>query len=265
MKSRNICWTKNNYGEWRPTTEDTLYTIYGYEVGENGTPHLQGFSQFKHPVTQVQASNKLGGCHCEIMRGTCKQARDYCLKDGNFFEIGDFSEGQGSRRELTRAVNNLKENAGNIKELAMEEPETFVKFHAGLAKLALYYQNQRRHEPEVIVFYGPTGTGKSRAANELAPHAYWKPPGSHKWWDGYCNDLDIIIDDFSIRDWPREYILRLCDRYPMKVETKGGFTEMVARRIIITTNDNPNENWPPELIRRCTRLHEVAGNNEPPQ
>ena len=47
MSTRRICFTKNNYEE---SDIDALlaeerfsYVIFGLEVGEQGTPHLQGY------------------------------------------------------------------------------------------------------------------------------------------------------------------------------------------------------------------------------
>ena len=45
------CYTLNNYTEeekenlWKEGT----YQIQGYEKGSNGTPHIQGYIEFKNP------------------------------------------------------------------------------------------------------------------------------------------------------------------------------------------------------------------------
>lgn len=93
---------------------------------------------------------------------------------------------------------------------------------------------------EVWVFYGPTGTGKSRAAHEMAPDAFWLRQASSGvgWWCGYNGETDVIIDEFyGWLQW--SFLLRLLDRYPLVVETKGSSVNFVGRRIIITSNTSP--------------------------
>lgn len=58
----------------------SLYHI-GYEVGQSGTPHLQGFIVFKSKCRP--SSHKLSNrIHWEKMKGTTQQSIDYCTKEG---------------------------------------------------------------------------------------------------------------------------------------------------------------------------------------
>ena len=55
----------------------------------------------------------------------------------------------------------------------------------------------------------------------------------------------VIIDDFY--GWmPFDTLLRLTDRYPMLVDIKGGAVQFTAKRIIITSNEVP-DNWYPNV------------------
>jgi len=95
----------------------------------------------------------------------------------------------------------------------------------------------RDHPTEVIVIQGPTGTGKSKWAKDHYPEAYWKQRS--QWWDNYEAQETVVLDEFY--GWlPFDTLLRLCDRYPLYVETKGGQVNMSAKRIVITTNAVPN-------------------------
>lgn len=92
------------------------------------------------------------------------------------------------------------------------------------------------------MFYGASGTGKSRRAAELcgSESTYYKPRG--KWWDGYANQDNVIIDDFY--GWLSfDEFLRIADRYPCRVEVKGGFAEFTSKRIVITSNQAPSQWW----------------------
>lgn len=61
---------------------DTNY-IYGFEVGENGTPHLQGYVEFKKKTRPIEAI-KIKEIHWEKCKGNRKQNIDYCSKDNNY-------------------------------------------------------------------------------------------------------------------------------------------------------------------------------------
>lgn len=109
---------------------------------------------------------------------------------------------------------------------------------------------------EVIVLQGPTGTGKSKWCMDNYPDAYWKQRGN--WWDNYSGEETVIIDEYY--GWlPYDFLLRLCDRYPLLVEIKGGQVQFNSKRIIFTTNAVPNTwyknvYWP-AFERRVNEWH----------
>lgn len=96
---------------------------------------------------------------------------------------------------------------------------------------------------EVHVICGPTGTGKTRYVSDNYSELYYKPKdkGSTSWWNGYDGQDVVILDEFY--GWlSYDDLLRLCDRYPLTVETKGSSVQMTATKIFITSNTNP-EDW----------------------
>lgn len=108
VRARNFCFTHNNY----PNTdlEDNLpcrYICYGREIGESGTPHLQGFVSFVNAKTLKQVIAMMPGCHIEVAK-TVAAAINYCSKDGQFTERGERPQTQqekgmvGKAREIER-------------------------------------------------------------------------------------------------------------------------------------------------------------------
>lgn len=93
LRSRQYCFTINN-----DTFEDLdslldlsfTYLIFGFEEGQDtGTSHIQGFVQFPYQYSFTKLKNQLQRAHIESCRGSAKQNRNYCMKDGEFYEFGD--------------------------------------------------------------------------------------------------------------------------------------------------------------------------------
>lgn len=114
-KSRYWCFTLNNYDEGDIATLRNImdgsalvsYLVFGREVGENGTPHLQGYVEFttRWDLRRCQRSF-LMGAHFEQRRGTPQEASDYCKKDGDWEEVGTLSRvTQGTLRRRLININ----------------------------------------------------------------------------------------------------------------------------------------------------------------
>lgn len=98
-KKRMWCFTLNNYtdndlttiSQWI-TADRCKYGIVGKEIGENGTPHLQGYIHLIKPVRFSTLKKFLPNAHWEPAKGNPAQNKQYCSKDGNIFiEIGEVS------------------------------------------------------------------------------------------------------------------------------------------------------------------------------
>lgn len=256
---RNCVFTLNNYTEEEYETMMELgeYCIIGREVGEQGTPHLQGYVEFKTPKRFTTLKNINPRVHWEQRRGTQEQAIEYCKKEGNFKERGE-KKNQGARKDLDIA-----------RTLAMEEGMRTVTAICSLQQIRVaesfltYNEEPRDWQPEVIWIWGPTGTGKSRMAREITSNPYTKSDGS-KWWPGYDGHEDVIIDDFRDSWWSITEMLSLLDRYEKRVEFKGGYRQFKPRKIVVTSCMEPGRcYWQTgeaigQLLRRISEVREVT-------
>jgi len=90
-RARAYCFTWNN-NDGVPTLatfgEHARYLVYGHEVGEGGTPHLQGYVYFDQQVAFSSVLGMLPEAHFEKARGTFQQNFTYCTKDGIWEEEG---------------------------------------------------------------------------------------------------------------------------------------------------------------------------------
>ena len=255
-RSRGWCVTLNNYTEDEERRFIAVcdvgrdgvhlrYAVVGAEVGENGTPHLQIFLYFNtmKSLNQVKGIEGLARCHAERMRGTVDQAANYCKKDGNFTEFGEVPE-QGKRNDLENVVKLIKEGCG-LKRIADENPLEFIKFSRGIQALRFHCLKGRDFKSEIFWLYGPTGTGKSRYAYEqakLANSYYVKDPCSH-WWDGYDGQEVVIIDDVRKDFCTFAQLLRMLDRYEYAIQCKGGYSQLLAKKIYLTNPLPPRLFW----------------------
>lgn len=260
--TRNNCFTLNNY------TEDEYesikcwafdYIVVGKELGEEKTPHLQGYVEWGRSV-RFQTLKKLNGrIHWEKRMGTPDQAATYCKKEGNFWESGLISE-QGKRSDLEQVVDMIK-NKKSKDEIAENFGSTFVKYHKGIECLINSMQKDRTEPPFVTWLWGKAGTGKTRTPVEKHVSHYIKD--GTMWWNGYQQDEAIIIDDFD-GHWPYRDLLRLLDRYKYQGQTKGGYVKINSPYIYITCEYPPSHFWSgnelDQVLRRINSVAEVVGN-----
>ena len=145
---QRFCFTLNNYTEreydniWLALCGICTYAIVGREVGEAGTPHLQGFGNLGRKGRKTFAALKrilTDRAHIEIARGTDLDNTKYCSKSGEFVEYGS-PQNPGKRNDRETVCQNIKLGK-RVAEVAMEDP---VQFHKGLEKLANIVSAQLR-------------------------------------------------------------------------------------------------------------------------
>lgn len=244
---RRFCFTLNNYTE---SDYDIIklflitnckYGIVGKELAPNtGTPHLQGFCNLQKPMRFSTIKKCLSDrVHLEKANGSDEQNQTYCSKAGESFETGTPSKG-GQRTDLQSLLVDIQNGDTDKRLLAEKHPSVYIRYFRGIDNyLKLMYPiAPRDFKTEVRYYYGEPGTGKSRLAlqeaREIAADSiYYKPRGL--WWDGYTQQKCVIIDDFY--GWIKyDELLKICDRYPYKVQIKGGMEEFKATHIWITSN-----------------------------
>jgi hypothetical protein len=241
--AKHYCFTVNNYTEQDESALSTLaetvsYLVYGRECGANGTPHLQGFVSFKTRKTFNQAKTSINArAHLEVARGSPQENRNYCKKDGDYEEFGECPVGQGKRSDLEVIAERLREGE-QLRKIAHEHPGSFIRYSTGLRRFAEMYTPQRSWVCTVIVYYGATGTGKTRRVHQ-AEDDLWSYPGGG-WFDGYEGQEAALFDDFGGHEFKLTYLLKLLDQYPMRVPIKGSFMNWLPKRIYLTSNVAPN-------------------------
>ncbi len=247
MTSRKYLFTINNPTEGEIlalSIIDVKFIVYQREQGhQDNTIHYQGWVVWRKPIRPTQCRTWLGGrAHVEVQRGTNSECYEYCTKldtrlEGPW-ERGTKPEGGGTRTDLA-ACKELILNGAPDRELGLQFFGTYVRYHRGFEAFRKSLAIKKREPPTVEIFWGATGTGKTRKVYEdCDAEAFWMMRGN--WFDGYDGQRHVVIDDFYA--WmPWSQLLRILDRYPCRVPTKGGSVVWQATHIWITSNQDPRE------------------------
>jgi len=243
------------------------FLIYQYEIGENGTEHIQGYVIMNSNVRFSTMKKMVPRAHFEARLGTHEQAVNYCSKLETRKEnteptiIGEYIDRRATKnlenkenekpKSQSLLVKRLLDEGCSMKEVADNSFHMFLKYNRAFHSYRAISVPPRNSKTTCILIYGPTNTGKSSWCQANFPNAYWKPKG--KWWDGYEGQDVVIIDEFyGWFGW--DYLLRLTDRYPLILEGKavtGGY-QFTSSVIIFTSNKNWT-NWYPN-IPNCSPL-----------
>lgn len=229
--------------------------------GESGYLHWQVLVSFPKKVTLAKLKSYFGTTvHAEPSRSDA--ANEYVWKEetrvaGTQFELGQLAFQRNSETDWAKVLESAK--AGRIEEAP---PDVLIRHYASLCRIRKDYSvATRRTDVRAKVFWGVTGSGKSHLAWEEAGDTCYSKNPSTKWWDGYRNEDHVIMDEFTGRI-DITYLLRWLDKYPCRVEEKGGDRPLVSTKFWILSNVDPR-NWYPDatedqraaLLRRLTITH----------
>ena len=240
-------------GSFLSNSESIEYFVFGRETGEEGTPHLQGYLQLNKKQTLKWLKKHIHKtAHWEIMRGTPKQASDYCKKDGDFVEVGELPEtaaavgGAGNKKRWVEAYE--KASQGKFDEI---DPQIRIMYHRTLKSIhvdTLLAQPRLDGDLENLWYYGPPGCGKSRKAREEYPDLFLK--ALNHWWDGYRGEQTVLIEEWELTSgkYLGHHLKIWSDRYPFTPEVKGSHLVLQRpKRIIITSNYSIDECFGPSV------------------
>ena len=165
--------------------------------------------------------------------------RNLCASDYLELEKKEKSSGK-SLAEIYQEI--LSKKITSTEDVAHQSVGIYLRHERSLGNLIAAQTKERTTKTVVVYVYGATGVGKSRlsrlAARKISDkEAYYKSDG--KWWDMYQNEQCVIWDDFRGKSYLFSETLKLLDRYPYKIEKKGGMIKFTSEYIFITSNVSP--------------------------
>lgn len=272
--AKRWCFTLNNYTDenettiriFIPTYKDFVYLIYGKEVAPTtGTPHLQGFIAFKERTygKMVKRLFRTESVSIRVAKGSVTQNIEYCSKDGDVIEIGEAPLEQWEKgAEATKRKWEEARNAAQNGDFENIPTDLWIKHRNSWIAEYNDFQMKENLNPieddikqHFIWIYGPTGTGKSHWAREIASKISDEQPYLklvNKWWHGFHGQKVTIIEEvqpdipMALKGMMKQWL----DKWPFAAETKGGMiSNLRPKYIIITSNysiDHVFGNWDPK-------------------
>lgn len=136
QRSRKWCFTLNHYSDIEYDEMNdvlhkrTLKYVIGKEVGEQGTPHLQGYAYFKNPVQLTYLKKINERTHWEVAKGSPEQNLKYCTKSdesavqNGFVKKIPLQEQIRNRLFLNYSDTKWKPWQSNILNILDQDPDT---------------------------------------------------------------------------------------------------------------------------------------------
>ena len=242
---------------------DVAYCVWQVETcPETGKLHYQGYVEFVGQKRIEWMHSNLPGletAHFEQRMGSQSQAKEYCRKEDTRsdgpWEWGECRE-QGKRSDLEDVKRRL-EKRDPEGDIASDHFGSWIRYHKSFTefKRLKNLEEKRDWTMHAELYIGPSGCGKTQAVKAKYPDAYWKPHG--KWWDGYFGQEVTIVDEMYGHRFAFTELLNLLDSGPMQIEFKGGFRQFTSKKIVFTTNQEP------ELWYNGEKTHQMVWEQNP--
>nr|WAE42679.1 MAG: replication associated protein [Cressdnaviricota sp.] len=233
--------------EFTPFLPESCRWIRGQlEVAESGFVHWQIAVGFLRNVRLARVRQLFGPFHAEPIVSV-EDARAYVHKVETAIVSTRFDLGKYSGKGVA-AVGRDWDGARRLAELGQfaEIPsDLFIRYYGNFQRIFVASSKPVDIVRDCTVFWGATGTGKSRTAiAEAGPDRYIKDART-KWWNGYENEKNVIIDEFR-GAIDIGHLLVWLDRYAVRVELKYSTAPLFAERFWICSNLSPRE-WYPDV------------------
>lgn len=226
-------------------------TYYRYQeeiAPTTGRRHWQGYIEVDRRcgVRDIQRIIGAGKSHVEPAKDP-EAARDYAGKTDTRapgaepIEWGQFGGRiQGERTDLAGLAAIARDRGTG--DIIRSQPADYVRYHRGLEAIAaagVEPRSSREPPPGVTILIGPPGSSKTRIPFEEFGDSEVYTKDASKWWNGYRDQKCILFDDWvGSLEIPPHALLQICDRYPLQVQSKGGYVKMARRTVAIVFTSN---------------------------
>lgn len=188
---RRVCFTLNNPTEEEKETirnlkDNIRYMIVGEEVGEQGTPHLQGYIGFEKRKTFNSIKELIGQrAHIESAKGNDEQNRKYCTKEGQVLvETGTMQQVKSIDLQVKEAVKR-KADGANPEEMIEEYGGIYIRYKKAIdeqcKEMAQFNVSQQLKEEmgaAILKKWQELCVKEVEQQNDRSVAWYWEPTGN---------------------------------------------------------------------------------------
>lgn len=262
------------------------YWCLADEVGtKTKTHHTHGFIYSPSPVRFSRLKRLFPQAHIEKANGSCKDNRDYILKEGrwrdtlraetsiegSFCENGEMPNERQPKEDKRELLYAMVEQGLTTEEI-IEIDKSFVyriKTIDDLVqrRLAAQYRNINR-PVEVIYVWGATGTSKTRSIHERHRDEGLCRITSYRNgcvnFDSYHSDPVLVFEEFNSQI-PIEAMLNYLDIYPVMLPARYADKVGCFTKVYLTSNIPLEKQYPdvqrkrPEMWKAfLRRIHKVV-------
>lgn len=226
------------------------YVIAQLEIGEEGTPHIQGCCYLlgavrhghwkKFPIWIKGISSK-----------DFRRVSNYSSKSDSRLE-GPIEQGQrpsmAGSKDWETAYALAK--AGRTTEI---EKSILIPYYGNIKKIV---EDSRQVTTVVgcrgIWIYGPPGVGKTHYVRSKHPGIFVK--SQNKWWDTYNHEDAVCLEDLDDSGKCLGHYIKIwADKWGFVGEVKGGPIKPSYSTFYVTSNYLPSELWDGKILAAIVR------------
>lgn len=164
---------------------------------------------------------------------------------------------KGQSLDMAKALKRAREGA-TLLSIADDFPVAFLRHHRALERMYFFTVEVDVfvwRNVDVQVYYGLTGTGKTRKAFADHPSIYPVMMTSNIiYWQDYLRQDAILLDDFYGQIKP-SMMLRLLDGHKMMLPVKFGHSYAFWTKVVIIFNIHPDDWYTdiPEAVKQALK------------
>jgi len=78
-----------------------------------------------------------------------------------------------------------------------------------------------------------------------------------QWWDGYEQQECVVFDDMRKDTFKFHELLRLFDRYPLRIQVKGGYREFNSKKSLLLVVQHQTICMQHDVMKTCNNCYDV--------